>query len=222
MLIGRVGDDAAAAIALAGLDGVDLRVFRDSERPTGTCVVLVAPGGERTMLPDPGANDALVPADLPDDAFGSGVLHVSGYALLRPGSRAAALEAIERARGAGMKISVDPASAAPLANDPVFLDRVKPIDLLLPNEDEAAVLGPQIDVPELVVTRGARGATWTNRFQTVEARAVRVDDVVDTTGAGDAFAAGFLSRWPPDVEEALSAGARLAATAVTQPGGRPS
>ena len=56
-----------------------------------------------------------------------------------------------------MKISVDPASAAPLANDPVFLDRIKPIDLLLPNQDEAAVLGPQIDVPELVITKGAAG-----------------------------------------------------------------
>ncbi len=54
-----------------------------------------------------------------------------------------------------MKISVDPASAAPLANDPVFLQRIAPIDLLLPNADEAAVLGPQIDVPELVVKCGA-------------------------------------------------------------------
>ena len=86
------------------------------------------------------------------------VLHVSGYALMRAGSRAAALAAIERAREAGMRISVDPASAAPLANDPVFLDRIKPIDLLLPNRDEAAVLGPQIDVPELVITQGADGA----------------------------------------------------------------
>ena len=52
------------------------------------------------------------------------VLHVSGYSLMRAGSRAAALAAIERAREAGMRISVDPASAAPLANDPVFLDRI--------------------------------------------------------------------------------------------------
>src|SRR4051812_49625295 len=55
-LIGRVGDDALAGVALGGLDGVDVQVTRDPERPTGTCVVLVAPGGERTMLPDPGAN----------------------------------------------------------------------------------------------------------------------------------------------------------------------
>jgi sugar/nucleoside kinase (ribokinase family) len=145
---------------------------------------------------------------------------VSGYALLRHGSRAAALTALDRARVAGLKISVDPASAAPLANDPVFLDRITPIDLLLPNEDEAAVLGPQLKVPEIVITRGARGATWTNGFETVDERAVPVD-VVDTTGAGDAFAAGFLSVWPPDTSAALAAGARLAAEAVQRRGGRP-
>ena len=65
-----------------------------------------------------------------------------------------------------MKISVDPASAVPLANDPIFLARIAPIDLLLPNEDEAAVLGPQIDVRQ-----GVRG----------HARAQRRD--VDATGS---------------------------------------
>jgi len=116
--------------------------------------------------------------------------------------------------------SAGEASAAPLANDPVFLDRITPIDLLLPNEDEAAVLGPQLNVPEIVITRGARGATWTNGFESVDERAAPAD-VIDTTGAGDAFAAGFLSVWPPDVQEALAAGARLAAEAVQRRGGRP-
>jgi len=220
-LIGRVGTDAAADVALGGLDGVELRVTRDPERPTGTCVVLVAPGGERTMLPDPGANDALSTGDVPEDVFaGGGVLHVSGYALLRHGPRAAALTAMDRARDAGMKISVDPASAAPLAKDPVFLDRITPIDLLLPNEDEVEVLGRQLNVPEIVITRGARGSTWTDGFETVEERAMPAD-VIDTTGAGDAFAAGFLSVWPGSVAAALAAGARLAAEAVQRRGGRP-
>jgi sugar/nucleoside kinase (ribokinase family) len=217
-LIGRVGNDAAAEIALAGLDGVDLHITRDAERPTGTCIVLVAPGGERTMLPDPGANDALTLDELPP----GDVLYVSGYALLRPGSRAVAMAAIESAREHGMRIAVDPASAAPLANDPIFLERIAPIDLLLPNEDEAAVLGPQIHVPELVVKHGANGATWTNGVETVSERAVPLDDVTDTTGAGDAFAAGFLSAWPGPPEAALQAGARLAAQAVVREGGRPS
>ena len=171
------------------------------------------------MLPDPGANDALTAEELPE--LNGGVLHVSGYTLMRAGSRAAAVAAIERAREAGMRISVDPASAAPLANDPVFLDRIKPIDLLFPNRDEAEVLGPQIDVPELVITQGAEGAVWTDGIETVSERAIPLDDVIDTTGAGDAFAAGFLSAWPGAPQAALAAGARLAARAVTQRGGRP-
>ncbi|MBE2319126.1 hypothetical protein DVA67_024335 [Solirubrobacter sp. CPCC 204708] len=219
-LIGRVGADPLAEVALSGLDGVRLEVVRDPVRVTGTCIVLVAPGGERTMLPDPGANDALAAEDLPP--LEGDILHVSGYALMRPGSRLAAMTAIERAREAGMRISIDPASAAPLANDPIFLQRVAPVDLLLPNADEAEVLGPQIDAPEVVTKRGAGGATWTDGAQTVTGPAVPVDDVVDTTGAGDAFAAGFLSAWlGGDVTAALAAGARCAADAIARVGSRP-
>lgn len=223
-LIARTGDDAAADVALGRLDGVDLRVTRDPERPTGACIVLVAPGGERTMLPDPGANAALAAADVPDDLFAPGnVLHVSGYSLMRAGSRGAALLAMEKARDAGMPVSVDPASAALLRADPAFLDRARPIDLLLPNADELEALGDGLaGVRETVVKLGAGGARWTDGVASVSTRAVAVDDVVDTTGAGDAFAAGFLSAWPGDPERALAAGARLAAQAVGVQGGRPS
>ena len=221
-LIGRAGRDAAAEIALRGLEGVDVRVARDDERPTGTCVVLVAPGGERTMLPDAGANDGLTPADLPDDLFaGPEVLHVAGYMLLRAGSRAAALAALERAREAGMRISVDPSSAAPLRADPAFLDRARPIDLLLPNALEHAAL-PRLDgVREVVVTCGADGARWTDGVAHAHVPALPLDDVRDTTGAGDAFAAGFLSAWPGPPEAALAAGVRLAAEAIALEGARP-
>ena len=68
------------------------RVERDPERATGTCIVLVHPGGERTMIPDAGANDALELAELPAATH----LHVTGYALLRDGSRPAALRALAR------------------------------------------------------------------------------------------------------------------------------
>jgi sugar/nucleoside kinase (ribokinase family) len=222
-LIARTGDDSAADLALKGLDGVDLRVARDAKRPTGTCIVLVAPGGERTMLPDPGANAALASTDLPDDLFAEGnVLHVSGYSLMRSGSRGAALEAMARAREAGMPVSVDPASAALLRDDPAFLERARPVDLLLPNADELAALGDGLlGVKETVVKLGVDGARWSDGAHTVSTRALPVDDVVDPTGAGDAFAAGFLSAWPGDPREALAAGARLAAQAVAQAGGRP-
>jgi sugar/nucleoside kinase (ribokinase family) len=221
-LIGRAGHDAAAELALRGLEGVDVRVARDAERPTGTCVVLVAPGGERTMLPDAGANDGLAPEELPADLFeGPGVLHVAGYMLLRPGSRRAALTAMDRARRAGMRISLDPSSAAPLRADPGFLARARPVDLLLPNQLEHAALGSLDGVREVVVTRGAAGATWTDGTARASVAAVPLDDVRDTTGAGDAFAAGFLSAWPGPPEVALAAGARLAAEAIALHGARP-
>jgi sugar/nucleoside kinase (ribokinase family) len=221
-LIGRAGCDAAAEIALRGLERVDVRVARDAERPTGTCVVLVAPDGERTMLPDPGANDALAPEDLPADLFaGPEVLHVAGYMLLRPGSRRAALAALDRARRAGMRISLDPSSAAPLRADPGFLARARPVDLLLPNELEHAALGPLDGVSEVVVTRGAAGASWTGGGRSHRIAARPLDRVRDTTGAGDAFAAGFLSAWPGPPEVALDAGVRLAAEAIALHGERP-
>jgi sugar/nucleoside kinase (ribokinase family) len=221
-LIGRAGADAAAEIALRGLAGVDVRVARDPERPTGTCVVLVAPGGERTMLPDAGANDALAVEDLPLDLFaGAAVLHVAGYMLMRAGSRRAALAALELARDAGMRVSIDPSSAAPLRADPAFLARARPVDLLLPNELEHAALGTLGEVREVVTTLGAGGARWTDGAAHAAVDAVPLDGVRDTTGAGDAFAAGFLSAWPGPPDEALAAGVRLAAEAIALHGERP-
>jgi ribokinase len=222
-LIARVGADDAANLALSSLDGVDLSVEADPVLPTGTCVVLVSPGGERTMLPDPGANIALSAEHLPSEVFAEqNILHVSGYSLMRPGSRGAALTAMDQARDAGMLISVDPASAALLIDDPAFLHRARPVDLLLPNADELAALGGDLPgVKEFAVKLGRDGAYWSDGLKKVAAKAVRVDEVIDTTGAGDAFAAGFLSVWPGDREAALAAGASLAAQAVAQEGGRP-
>jgi sugar/nucleoside kinase (ribokinase family) len=129
---------------------------------------------------------------------------------------------MDRARDAGMLISVDPASAALLIDDPAFLHRARPVDLLLPNQDELAALdGDLPGVKEFVVKQGRDGAYWSDGRTTIARKAVRVDEVIDTTGAGDAFAAGFLSVWPGDRERALEAGVTLAARAVAQEGGRP-
>ena len=120
-----------------------------------------------------------------------------------------------------MRISVDPSSAAPLRADPAFLDRARPVDLLLPNELEHAAL-PRLDgVREVVVTLGAGGARWTDGVARAHAPAIPHADVRDTTGAGDAFAAGFLSAWPGPPEAALAAGVRLAAEALALEGARP-
>jgi ribokinase len=201
-LVCRVGDDERGR---ARLPGVDVRAAVDPEKPTGTCIVLVEPGGERTMLPDPGANDG----PLPEIPLGDH-LHVIGYALLRDGPRASALAAIDRARAAGMTVSVDPSSWALMRPG-----AIPPVDLLLANEREAE----RLDGGEIVLKLGAGGARWGD----VQVPAEPVE-VVDTTGAGDAFAAGFLSAHLGGAapREALEAGCRLAARAVAQVGGRPS
>jgi ribokinase len=200
-LVCNVGDDERGRAAIAELEGVEIRARVDPERPTGTCVVIVDPDGERTMHSDPGANDAPLP-EIPLGAH----LHVAGYALLRDGPRASALAAIERARAAGMTVSVDP---SPM----VHPDAIPPVDLLLPNEREADGLHG-----EMVVKLGARGARWGDVH--VPAEPV---DVVDTTGAGDAFAAGLLTARLSGAgkRDALEAGCAVAARAVAQVGARP-
>ncbi|MEA2332543.1 MAG: hypothetical protein QOH58_2681 [Thermoleophilaceae bacterium] len=234
-LVGRVGADDRGAAATAELRaaGVDTRLAVDPERPTGTCVVLVAPGGERTMFPDPGANDALAPGDLPDELLApGGHLHVAGYALLRAGSRSAARWALQRAAAHGMSVSVDPSSAALLA--PGSLDLMEGAGLLMPNAAEASALTGERDpagaalalasrVGEVVVTLGADGALWTDGSEQVHVPAEPVDAVSDTTGAGDAFAAGLLAARLEGAgpAAALGAGCRLAARAVVAPGARP-
>jgi sugar/nucleoside kinase (ribokinase family) len=229
VLVGRVGDDPQGAAARADLAaaGVDARLATDPERATGTCIVLVAPGGERSMVPDPGANHALAPADLPDDVLErEGHLHVVGYALLRSGSRPAARAGIERAKAAGMTVSVDPSSAALLSAD--FLDFAEGADLLLPNADEARALGGVGTLverfPEVVVKLGAQGALWTAGSEEVRVAAPPARPTLDSTGAGDAFAAGLLAARLHGAApaEALEVACALAATAVASAGARPS
>jgi ribokinase len=221
-LVARAGDDEAGRSAVAKLrgHGVDVSgVAFDSGHATGTCVVLVAPDGERSMLPDAGANAWLRPDDLPDLAAGAH-LHLAGYTLLRDGPpRAAALEALRRARAVGMTISLDPSSAAPLrALGPErFLDLAGPVDVLLPNRDEAAVLGSLTSrACEVVVTLGPDGAVWTDGARQVASPAVAAGRVADTTGAGDAFTAGFLAMWLDEAapSDALRAANALAARAL--------
>jgi ribokinase len=237
VLAGRIGADERGRAAEAELraTGVDTRLAVDPEHPTGTCVVLVGPDGERSMVPDPGANDRLADGDLPDEALVPGAhLHLTGYSLVRHGSRPAACSAIARARERGVTVSVDPSSAALLS--PRFLDQLAGVGLLLPNLEEAAALSGEEDaeqaasvlarrVPEVVVTLGPGGALWTDGSSLchVAAAGGAAGAALDTTGAGDAFAAGFLiarlSGASPD--GALHAGCRLAAAAVRTPGARP-
>ncbi|WP_204285134.1 carbohydrate kinase family protein [Microbispora amethystogenes] len=239
--IGRRGADITGRnrdMELMGY-GVDARLVMDPERPTGTCVVLVTHKGERTMLSDPGANAALSPEDLPRDLFTSGGhLHVSGYTLINEGSRDAGLAALDMARRAGMSISVDCASSAPLERTGAepFLEWTDGAKLLFANGDQAKVLTGRDDpasaakvltawFPQVVIKINVEGSLWysNTRPEPVRASAEVVDRVVDGTGAGDAFAAGFLPVWldGKPAAEALAAGNALAARCISNLGARP-
>jgi sugar/nucleoside kinase (ribokinase family) len=235
-LAGRIGADAAGRAQRAELagHGVSCALAVDPELPTGTVVVLVGPDGERTMLPDAGANGRLAPADLPALPAG-GHLHLSGYPLLREGSRPAGLAVLRRAQAEGLTVSVDPASAAPLAaiGPPAFLDWTCGADLLLPNAAEARLLAGQGDPVRaartlaasyraVVVKLGAAGAIWASGDELVHIPAAPAT-VLDTTGAGDALAAGMLASWLAGAPgpDAVATGTRLAARVVAQLGARP-
>jgi sugar/nucleoside kinase (ribokinase family) len=223
-LVARVGDDPAGRTADADLRAAGVRpvLTVDPTHPTCTVIVLLT-DGDRTMLSDRGAAARLAPADLPP-FDGADHLHLSGYVLLDPSSRAAGRVALARARAAGLTTSVDPQVAPALG--PGFVDDVRGVDLLLPNAAELAALGG-LDalrgvVDAVAVTDGAGPACWTDRHGTWTATPPHTD-VVDPTGAGDAFDAGLLVAWlgGPGPAVALEAGCAAGAAAVGRLGARP-
>jgi ribokinase len=237
VLAGCTGDDAAGRGLAAGraAAGVALRLRTVAGAATGTIVSLVEPGGQRSMLADRGANLALRPDDVPAPPPG-GHLHLSGYTLLDPGPRGAGLAALAAAVAAGCTISVDPASTGPLTRYGVdrWLADTAAATLLLPNADEARLLTGCADPADaaralarrhriVAVSLGADGALWASGALLVHRPALGTD-VVDTTGAGDAFAAGLLAAWlaSPGVDpgDALDAGLARAAEVVRRPGAR--
>ncbi len=236
--VARVGDDAwgRAAIEMLGNDHVTVHEIRDQERPTGTCVVLVDTDGERSMASDPGASAWLSADDLPWAWFTSGThLHLSGYSLAQPESRQGVKAAVALAREAQMTLSLDPGSVTTVESIGVteFLAEVRGFDLLLPNDDEAMALtgarSPEAAAQalaaatrEVVVKLGSDGALWSDGRRVVHVPAEPVA-VLDTTGAGDAFAAGFLARWldGQDPVRCLRQGAVVASACVQRVGARP-
>jgi sugar/nucleoside kinase (ribokinase family) len=238
VFVGRVGADSAGHDAVAALrsHGVIPMVSTDPVTATGVCLVLIAPDGERTMIPSAGANATLGEAELGDDLLtAEDHLHLSGYALLNDGSRAAALRGLQLAGAAGASVSVDAASAGPIGTVGAerFLDWIPAGALLLANADElasltgaaesdaglAALVAQGLDV---VLKCGSRGSVLGTAAGLQRSPATPVA-VLDSTGAGDAFAAGLLAAlWTgAQPHEALAEGNRLGALAVGRLGARP-
>lgn len=235
-IVARVGNDPVGFALVSDLDkyGVEHRGLMNSGRPSGVVVILVDSNGERTMFPDNGANADLEVGDLPplDDIDG---VFLSGYALLDFRSRDAALGMIKKFREHKIPIFFDPTTTGAMKVVPKneILDWVGMVDGILLNNEEARYLGESNDLEEaeenllkrtplVVIKLGSRGATAVYKDQFAKVPAVTTN-VVDTTGAGDSFAAGFIPKWLEEnnLEDALNAGTALAAKCVSIVGARP-
>jgi sugar/nucleoside kinase (ribokinase family) len=215
--VGKRGGDEAGVLAASRLLDLGVELLGPIEpEGSGVIVSLVHPSGERTMCADRGVSLELRPDEIEESWFdGCEHLHVSGYALLREPVRFAAQRAIEHARTAGARVSVDLSSWSAIRDFGaerfrVLLEDIAP-DVVFANEDEERIVGGPVTGSHWIVKRSAAGAC----FDGTEREAIAVGSVVDSTGAGDAFAAGWLVGGP---DLALEAGARC----VQQSGSMPS
>jgi sugar/nucleoside kinase (ribokinase family) len=219
----------------AALPGVTARLREHPRLQTGR-IVIVVQNERRDMLTDRGANAALSPEDVPAAVLKrSRLLHLTGHVLLNESGFAGVLTLIDRCRAANVLVSVSPGSAGFIADlgPERVLRAFAGADLVLCGYEDGQLL-TGADEPEVIaqrlsgqfdiaiVTRGSLGYVVGERGS-VMAVPVDAQPVVDPTGAGDAFCAGFLESWLTDWDAriAAEAGAELAAEAVGMPGGRP-
>jgi ribokinase len=213
--VARRGADPAGRLVAAELAARGVELCGPTAGHTGVVVSLVAPDGERTMASDRGTATELGPDDLDPGWFACDCLHISGYALVASPIDAAAAHAAALARGAGARVSVDLSAWTRIrtAGAAAFRRRLEALtpDVVFGNEDEWDELGAVGTTR--VVKRGAAGFDVVDAAGTERCQAPDVP-VLDTTGAGDALAAGFLVGGP---ELALEAAARC----VSQVGAMP-
>jgi sugar/nucleoside kinase (ribokinase family) len=207
--IGKVANDALGEVFAHDMQAIGARfaggVLKDGA-PTGRCLINVTPEGERTMCTALGAAALLDPDDVdPAVIEGSSIVFLEGYLFDPPPARRAFAKAAGLARGAGRLVALT-------LSDAFVVDRHRAglvaftgaeVDVLFANSDEITSLFETGDFDAAVaairgrcsiaaVTRGEKGSVIVTRDQIHEIEAVPVEKVVDTTGAGDQYAAGFL------------------------------
>jgi sugar/nucleoside kinase (ribokinase family) len=227
--------------------GVEPVLAKDESAPTGMLITLLSSDGERSFLTDRGANVHLERGDLPDALLDRvAIVHVSGYALFEAGPRSAVLDFVDQAVARDILVTVDPSSVSSLreVGPQSFMEWTKAARICFPNAEEAAILAATSDPDEqiailskhydmVVIKRGADGAEavtekgakrWAAKAPRGKGiEGVEAVKVVDTTGAGDAFLAGFLSAYirSGSIEECLERAVETGSKATTQLGGRP-
>ena len=214
-LIAKRGADDAGALVTAQLAARGVEILGPTEGRNGVICSLVGDDGERTLASDRGVSPELRGDELqPAWLAGCDHLAVSGYALLREPARSAAASAVRHARGHGAAVSVDlaPGNAIRDAGAEGVAHALRGLapDAVFATEDELQQIGGRFSGPSWIVKRGARGCSFAGE----ERASLPVERVVDTTGAGDALAAGWIVGGPG---LALEAAARAVATLGSLP-----
>lgn len=206
--------------------------------PTGRCLILVTADAQRTMNTAPGASHELSPDVLDVDLIASAaILYLEGYLFGPDKPRAAMMKAIELAHAAGRKVAFTLSESVCIAGHKERFGQMIDsggVDLLFANQDEALQLTGRTDVesalvelqskiPTLVITKGPEGAIAIEDGDRIAIPAAPVSYVVDTTGAGDLFAAGFLAARckGASLERCLWTGAIAAGEVIQHYGARP-
>jgi sugar/nucleoside kinase (ribokinase family) len=237
--VGKVANDTLGSIFIHDIRraGVSFDVEPVESGPgTGRCLIMVTPDGERTMCTNLGIGSHLSASDIDADRLGAaGVLYVEGYLYGKQPTSGAVESAVEAAHRGGSLVAFS-------ASDPAWVELnlaaiselIGKVDLLFANEAEALLLSGQRDLdsavavlaarcPEVAITLGERGCVAVTKSEKVHLPAAPVDRVVDTTGAGDSFAAGYLfgvvNGFGP--EKSARIGAAAAAEVISHMGARP-
>jgi sugar/nucleoside kinase (ribokinase family) len=247
--LGKLGMDVTfvSRVAAADLDGnaahfrahgVKALLIGDPDLPSGVLISIVDADGERSFLTDRGANLNLSSADLPFNLLdGISLLVISGYSFFTEGPRTAVTALLKQARERKIATAVDPASVGFLreVGAESFLKWTQGTGTIFANLDEALELTGSVDLnlqmqtlgrfyERVVIKRGGAGAAVGNRKGVAMSMPAPMSDVIDTTGAGDAFAAAFLTSELRGraLEDCLKAGIAAGSEAVGSIGGQPS
>ena len=238
--IGKVADDDLGKVFQKDLRDIGIKF--DTQplimgAKTGRCIILVTPDAERTMNTFLGASVELKAEDIDEDLIAqAAVTYLEGYLFDKEKAKHAFIKAAEAAHNSGHRVSLT-------LSDPFCVDRHRSdflrlveghIDILFANEDEIKSLFMQEEFEDAIsavsenveiaaITRGAKGATIISDGKRIDVPAAPVNNVVDTTGAGDQFAAGFLYGFTNGrtLETSAKLGALAASEVISHIGPRP-